>query len=130
MRLILCRTGLASAGACSVCYFLLGALLVSSCGTTVSGGKDGTGGEHMGDGGSPGGDGDTGTGGAQNMGGGWNIGGTSDSSGGSDGTGGGPTTWCSGQAPPANVSAADYQCVDFDTGFPSDWERDDEGEHL
>jgi len=84
----------------------------------------------MGDGGSPGGDGDTGTGGAQNMGGGWNTGGTSDSSGGSDGTGGGPTTWCSGQAPPENVSAADYQCVDFDTGFPGDWERDDEGEHL
>ena len=30
-----------------------------------------------------------------------------------------PPTWCGTQTIPAGVAAADYQCVDFDTGLPS-----------
>jgi hypothetical protein len=105
------------------------ALLLVSCGNTVSGRSDGTGGQSSADGGSPGGDGDGdgGTGGSGNMGGDGNTGGTA--SGGS-GTGGGPSTWCDDQSRPDGIVEADYQCVDFDEGFPSNWDLDDESEHL
>ncbi len=34
------------------------------------------------------------------------------------GTGGTTSTWCQNRQMPTNVTAADYQCIDFDTGMP------------
>ena len=81
-------------------------------GTAATGGTGGSGGA-------------TGTGGAAGTGGTGGRGGTGGAvgTGGAAGTGGGPIdagpqNWCATQARPAGVVAADYQCLDFESGLP------------
>lgn len=102
-----------------------------------SGGSDGSGGTATG-----GEAGDGGTGNASNTGGTGGVGGTSGTggataSGGTSGTGdstgtggasptgsggtNGMPTWCDEQTPPSGVSASDFACADFDSGFPEGW---------
>jgi hypothetical protein len=80
-----------------------------TAGTTGASGRGGT-------------TGSAGTNGASGRGGTAGTNGASGSSG-SAGTGGapmdsGPQRWCTTQARPAGVAAADYQCLDFDNGLP------------